>query len=84
MGVTPALFYLKWWQSQLKKNDRHTSKFLVQHIGNGGWNMECERFYYENIDQYYHSLRRLGIEYDSLNYAEALPFTQLLLKSLTL
>ena len=58
--------------------------FLVQHIGKSGWNMECERFYYENVIQFYHSLRRLGIEYNSLNYAEAFPFTQLILKSLAL
>lgn len=44
---------------------------------------ECERFY-KNVNQYYHSLRRLGPEYKSLNYAEAFPFSQLLLKSLTL
>lgn len=58
--------------------------FIAKHIGMGAWNIECERYYYENVKLYYSFLRKLGLEYDSLNYAEALPFTQLLLKSLAL
>ena len=58
--------------------------FLAQHIGMAAWNIESERYYYENITEYYHSFQRLGLEYDSLSYSQSLPFTQLLLKSLAL
>lgn len=58
--------------------------FLANHIGMAAWNIESERYYYENITSYYHSLQRLGLEYDSLSYSQSLPFTQLLLKSLVL
>jgi Fic family protein len=58
--------------------------FLAHHIGIAAWNIESERYFYENINAYYHSLQRLGLEYDSLSYSQSLPFTQLLLKSLEL
>jgi Fic family protein len=56
--------------------------FLATHLGAGAWNIESERYYYENIKQYYFNLRVLGLEYEHLNYSKALPFTQMLIKSL--
>ena len=49
-----------------------------------GYDIEFERIYYENISHCYNSLRRLGIEYNSVHYAKAISFAQRLPKSLAL
>jgi Fic family protein len=56
--------------------------FLVTHLGKHAWHIEVERYYHQHLNDYYKTLRILGIEYASLDYSKALPFTQLLIKSL--
>ena len=58
--------------------------FLATHFGEHAWNIEVERYYYQHLNDYYKSLRVLGQEYSTLDFSKALPFTQLLLKSLEL
>lgn len=58
--------------------------FLSNYFGKKTWHIESERYYYENLKNYYSSLNRLGNDYENLDYSKALPFTQLLLKSLEL
>jgi Fic family protein len=58
--------------------------FLAQKLGNKAWFMQSERNYYEHHALYYQNIRRLGIEYEELNFAEALPFLQMLPESLKL
>ncbi len=58
--------------------------FLATHLGEHAWNIEVERYYYQHLNDYYKNLRILGLEYETLDYSKALPFTQLLLKSLEL
>ena len=58
--------------------------FLAMHLGEHAWNIEVERYYYQHLNDYYKSLRILGLEYTTLDFSKALPFTQLLLKSLEL
>jgi Fic family protein len=52
--------------------------FLAQKIGNKAWFVQSERNYYENHQTYYNNIRRLGLDYEELNYKEALPFLQML------
>ncbi|CAN5759751.1 hypothetical protein BH10BAC2_BH10BAC2_07890 [soil metagenome] len=58
--------------------------FLAQKLGEAAWNIESERYYYENINVYYKNLQQLGLRYEILDNSKALPFTQLLVKSLAL
>jgi len=58
--------------------------FLSNYFGKNAWQIESERYYYENLKEYYYSLNRLGNDYEQLDYSQSLPFTQLLLKSLAL
>jgi Fic family protein len=52
--------------------------FLSEKLGEKAWLVPSERFYYNHHAMYYNCIRRLGLEYEALNYAEALPFLQLL------
>lgn len=52
--------------------------FLAQKQGNNAWFMQSERFYYANHQTYYQHIRRLGLDYEDLNYQEALPFLKML------
>lgn len=52
--------------------------FLAQKLGEKAWFVQSERNYYEQHHTYYSNIRKLGLEYDYLNYAEALPFLQML------
>lgn len=50
--------------------------FLAQKLGNNAWLVQSERYYYDNHQTYYNNIRRLGLDYEELNYNEALPFLQ--------
>jgi Fic family protein len=58
--------------------------FIAQHLGEKAWYLQSEKNYYLHHQQYYTNLRKLGIEYDQLNYTQALPFLLMLPKSLQL
>ena len=56
--------------------------FLVQKLGERAWYIQSEKYYYENVNDYYKNLSRLGLYYDNLNYEKALPFLLMLANSL--
>ncbi|HAH53741.1 MAG TPA: hypothetical protein DCM02_00230 [Flavobacterium sp.] len=58
--------------------------FLSEKIGAKSWFVQSEKYYYQNHQLYYDNLRRLGFDYDSLNYSKAMPFLEMLPKSLFL
>ncbi len=52
--------------------------FLAEKLGEKAWLLQSERFYYLQHHRYYNNIRLLGVEYENLNYMEALPFTLML------
>lgn len=56
--------------------------FLAQKVGDNAWFIQSEKNYYDNHQTYYNNIRRLGLEYNELNYNEALPFLQMLPNSI--
>ena len=58
--------------------------FLAQKLGGKAWFLQSERYYYEQHQIYYNNIRRIGLEYELLNYGEALPFLQMLPNSISL
>lgn len=50
----------------------------AQKSGPNAWLVQSERNYYDNHQTYYNNIRRLGLYYEVLNYAEAMPFIQML------
>jgi Fic family protein len=58
--------------------------FLSEKLGEKSWFLQSEKYYYQNHQLYYDNLRRLGFEYGSLDYSKAMPFLEMLPKSLLL
>lgn len=58
--------------------------FLSEKLGAKAWFVQSEKYYYQNHQLYYDNLRRLGFEYESLEYSKAMPFLEMLPKSLFL
>jgi Fic family protein len=56
--------------------------FLAEKLGEKAWFIQSERYYYENHSVYYNNIRKLGWEYDALNYSEALPFLEMLYRAI--
>ncbi|MCC5930170.1 MAG: Fic family protein [Cyclobacteriaceae bacterium] len=56
--------------------------FLAQKLGEKAWFVQSELNYYKNVNEYYRNLNRLGMFYEQLNYAEAMPFLLMLPKSI--
>lgn len=56
--------------------------FVAQKLGSNAWFVQSERNYYDNHQAYYNNIRRLGLDYEELNYNEAMPFLQMLPGSL--
>ncbi len=52
--------------------------FIAEKLGAKAWYLQSELNYYTNVNQYYKNLNRLGIFYNQLNYAKAMPFLLML------
>lgn len=52
--------------------------FIAEKLGEKAWFLSSEKHYYEHHATYYKNLRVLGLEYDTLNYSNALPFLTML------
>jgi Fic family protein len=57
---------------------------LAEKLGKQAWFIQSEKNYYQNHQNYYKNIRRLGLEYATLDYANALPFLQMLPQALTI
>jgi Fic family protein len=55
--------------------------FLAEKLGEKAWFVQSERYYYTHHSEYYNNIRKLGLEYDKLDYSEAVPFLQMLHQS---
>ena len=58
--------------------------FISEKLGEKAWFIQSEKNYYQNHQLYYSNLRNLGLGYDYLDYSKALPFLEMLPKSLLL
>lgn len=58
--------------------------FIAEKLGYKAWFLQSELYYYQNVNHYYKNLNRLGLFYDELNYAKAMPFLLMLPAVLTL
>lgn len=57
--------------------------FLAELLGEKAWYLQSELYYYQNVDNYYKNLNKLGVFYEQLDYKEALPFLLMLPSALT-
>ncbi|MEN9611589.1 MAG: hypothetical protein RLZZ628_2403 [Bacteroidota bacterium] len=55
--------------------------FLAEKLGYQAWFIQSEKYYYQHHSQYYNHIRKLGLEYPSLDYGKALPFLLMLPQS---
>lgn len=56
--------------------------FLAEKLGEKAWFIQSEKNYYVHHSEYYANLRMLGLEYEVLNFSNALPFLLMLPNSL--
>lgn len=56
--------------------------FVAQKLGKKAWFMQSELNYYNNVNDYYKNLNRLGMFYEQLDYSKSLPFLLMLPNSL--
>ncbi len=55
--------------------------FIAEKLGKIAWYLKSEKYYYQNINQYYKN-EQIGIEYEDTDYSKSLPFLLMLPKSL--
>lgn len=48
--------------------------FLLEHIGRRAAAVQLEKNYFKNINEYYRNIRKIGLEYEKLDYSKALDF----------
>ncbi len=56
--------------------------FLAEKLGERAWYIQSEKYYYNNVDNYYKNLSKVGVFYDNLNYNQSYPFLLMLPNSL--
>lgn len=56
--------------------------FISEKLGEKSWFLQSEKMYYNNHQLYYQNIRKLGLEYETLVWKNALSFLQMLPKSL--
>lgn len=52
--------------------------FLSEKLGPKAWFVQSEKYYYNHHQTYYANIRKLGLEYDELDYSQALSFLRML------
>ena len=48
--------------------------FLIEKLGEKATSVQLEKNYYKNLDSYYKNIKKLGVEYDKLDYSKCLDF----------
>ncbi|KIA89295.1 Fic family protein [Kaistella jeonii] len=56
--------------------------FISQKLGAKAWFLQSEKMYYQNHQNYYQNIRKLGLDYENLNFNNSLNFLLMLPKSL--
>lgn len=56
--------------------------FLGAKLGEKAWLIQSEKTYYQHHQLYFQNLRKLGLEYEQLDYGKALPFLLMLPQAL--
>lgn len=56
--------------------------FLAQKLGEKAWFVQSEKYYYDHHQTYYATIRRLGLDYEELDYNQAMPFLEMLPNSI--
>lgn len=52
--------------------------FISEKLGKKTWFVQSELNYYNNVNEYYKNLNRLGMFYDQIDYGKAMPFLLML------
>ncbi len=56
--------------------------FLLEKIGKNATGVQLEKHYYTNLVEYYANIRKIGLEYDELDYAKCLDFLLMTIKGI--
>ena len=56
--------------------------FIAEKLGINAWYLQSELNYYNNVNDYYRNLNKLGMFYEQLDYSKALPFLLMLPNSI--
>ncbi len=57
--------------------------FIAEKLGVRAWYLQSELNYYNNVNDYYKNLNKLGMFYEQLDYSKSLPFLLMLPKAIT-
>ena len=56
--------------------------FLIEKLGELAVSIELEKNYYQNRREYYSNIRKLGLDYETLDYSQSLDFTLMTINSI--
>ncbi len=56
--------------------------FLIEKIGQKATSVQLEKNYYKNLKNYYSNIRKLGLEYEDLDYSKCLDFLLMTVKGI--
>ncbi len=56
--------------------------FLLEKIGQKAAGVQLEKYYYRNLGEYYSNIRKIGLEYDVLDYSKSLDFLLMTIKGI--
>ncbi len=56
--------------------------FLIEQINDKATAVQLEKNYFKNLERYYSNIKKIGIEYDTLDYSKALDFLVMTAKGL--
>jgi Fic family protein len=56
--------------------------FLIEKIGQKATSVQLEKNYYKNLKDYYSNIRKLGLEYEDLDYSKCLDFLLMTVKGI--
>lgn len=57
--------------------------FLAEKLGESAWYIQSEKYYYHHVNEYYKNLNSVGMFYETLDYAQADKFLQMLTQAIS-
>jgi len=56
--------------------------FLIEKIGEKATLVQSEKYYYKELNDYYANIRKIGLEYEDLDYSKSLDFLLMTIKGI--
>ena len=80
--LTTCVLLLYFTKLNKKEKNETKDKGVIEKIGEKATSVQLEKNYYKKLKDYYSNIRKIGLEYEDLDYSKSLDFLLMTVKGL--